>query len=308
MFGALPARDAVYVTGLARSGSTSLMRALHAGGGFASLTYADMPFVTAPNSWYSLNRRAGGIKPGDRRERAHGDGILVDGGSPEAFEEVFWRMRCGEDFIRPDRLVEHTVPAETITELRTLHSLVCRRHGADRYLAKDNNLVLRLASLAPQTPWATYVIAFRDPVAQATSLQRQHARFAATDRFTRRYMEWLCHHEFGATHRPFSFGQRTRPTGSPLDTNYWLQRWIDAYGHLLRLLSVGHPNLVAADHAALCEDDEYRAGLFRRLGTSAPAAAFKATPTPVDSTDPALTAQAADIHAELRTLARNPSA
>lgn len=307
MFGAgLVARDAVYVTGLARSGSTALMRALHDSGGFASLTYADMPFVTAPNAWHSLNRRTGGIRIGGGRERSHGDGILVDEGSPEAFEEVFWRMRCGEDFIRPDRLEEHEVSPGTVAELRTLHSLVCRRHGADRYLAKDNNMVLRLASLAPKTPWATYVITFRDPVAQATSLQRQHARFAAADRFTRRYMEWLCHHEFGATHRPFSFVDRAAPAGLPSTVDYWLQRWIDAYDHLLRLLRAGHVNLIAADHQALCEDDSYRERLFQRLGATATSASFRSAPTTVDRTDPSLADRAAAIHADLQAFARSP--
>ena len=45
---AAPVRDPVFVTGLARAGTTVLMRALHVSGQFASLTYADMPMVMAP--------------------------------------------------------------------------------------------------------------------------------------------------------------------------------------------------------------------------------------------------------------------
>ena len=41
----------VFVTGLARSGTTILMRALFGTGAFASLTYRDMPFVLAPGLW-----------------------------------------------------------------------------------------------------------------------------------------------------------------------------------------------------------------------------------------------------------------
>src|SRR6516165_7697953 len=60
----------VYVVGLARAGTTSLMRALHDSGEFASLTYDDMPFVMAPNLWQML--AASNKKPRVSRERAHG--------------------------------------------------------------------------------------------------------------------------------------------------------------------------------------------------------------------------------------------
>ena len=40
--------QAFYVTGLARSGTTMLMRALYSTDSFASLTYNDMPFVLSP--------------------------------------------------------------------------------------------------------------------------------------------------------------------------------------------------------------------------------------------------------------------
>src|SRR6516165_3389782 len=72
----------VYVVGLARAGTTSLMRALYDSGEFASLTYDDMPFVMAPNLWQVLS----GINKKRRvsRERYHGDRIEVDFGSPEA--------------------------------------------------------------------------------------------------------------------------------------------------------------------------------------------------------------------------------
>ena len=44
----------VFVTGFARAGSTILMREIHGTGQFGSLTYADMPFVLAPNLWARL--------------------------------------------------------------------------------------------------------------------------------------------------------------------------------------------------------------------------------------------------------------
>jgi hypothetical protein len=64
----------VFVAGLARAGTTLLMRILYETGNFCSLTYRDMPFVLAPNTWYELtgtNRREMVA-----RERAHGDGVI----------------------------------------------------------------------------------------------------------------------------------------------------------------------------------------------------------------------------------------
>ena len=64
----------VFVTGLARAGTTILMREIHRTGQFGSLTYADMPFVLAPNLWARMSRR--GHRPGQKAERAHGDGFI----------------------------------------------------------------------------------------------------------------------------------------------------------------------------------------------------------------------------------------
>ena len=41
----------VFVTGLARAGTTILTRSLYNTDQFGSLTYRDMPFVLAPNCW-----------------------------------------------------------------------------------------------------------------------------------------------------------------------------------------------------------------------------------------------------------------
>jgi len=77
----------VYVTGLARAGTTILLETLFKTGAFTSLTYRDMPFITAPCLWSRLSgnyRRFSELK-----ERAHGDRLYVNYDSPEAFEEVF---------------------------------------------------------------------------------------------------------------------------------------------------------------------------------------------------------------------------
>ena len=44
----------VFVAGLARSGTTILLNAIHESNVFASLSYKDMPFVLAPNLWSKI--------------------------------------------------------------------------------------------------------------------------------------------------------------------------------------------------------------------------------------------------------------
>lgn len=219
----------VFVTGLARAGTTILMREIHRTGEFASLTYADMPFVLAPNLWAALSRR--GRKTGKRAERAHGDGIVVDYQSPEALDEVFWRVMDGAAYIRPDHLLPHTPGRELTAGYGDLMRLVMRSRGKTRYLSKNNNNILRLGPLARVWPRSDFLIPLRDPLQHARSLLSQHKRFLTSDDFTRDYMTWLGHHEFGATHRQFRMAGKV--AGDPGTLDYWLRLWIAVHSAIL---------------------------------------------------------------------------
>lgn len=248
-------QKSVYVTGLARAGTTALMRAIHATEQFASLTYDDMPFVLSPNLWGKVTSLH--AKRRVMQERAHGDGIQVDFDAPEALEEVFWRLHCGTRYIGSGTLRAHSVDYETVKKLLIYQGLICKKYGRQRYLAKNNNCILRIASLYPKTDIITYLIVFRNPVAQARSLFDQHIRFRNADSFTKRYMTWLAHHEFGATHRPFQFSEACQIDGSPDQLSYWLQRWIDAYSYLLPLLERRDSRLIPVSYERLCSDPAY---------------------------------------------------
>ena len=49
-----------------------------------------MPFLITPMLWDSISRPF--QKPGTVVERVHGDGMTVGYDSPEAFEELLWRV------------------------------------------------------------------------------------------------------------------------------------------------------------------------------------------------------------------------
>lgn len=229
----------VYVCGLARSGTTTLLRLLDESGAFRSLNYRDMPFVLAPNLWRRLSRSS--RRDTIRMERPHGDGILVDYDSPESFEEVFWRTFSRSACRNTDSYGSADVDDACLKAFADYRAIVAHpRTGAPtapalRYLSKNNNNLLRLQALVRE-PTATILLAYRDPVATARSLHRLHAKFSveADDAFTRQYMAWLGHHEFGPGHLPFAFAKPHMRKGlSPEAPDYWLDYWIAVYRGVL---------------------------------------------------------------------------
>ena len=248
---ALPERDtssqnkstdgAVYVCGLARSGTTMLLHILDQIEIFRSPTYRDMPFVLAPNLWKRITHHS--PRQAVTAERAHGDGISVDFDSPEGFEEVFWRT-FGTSSTDSRCLSSDEPSMETLTAFADYRSLVANPRTEPlpangllrRYLSKNNNNLLRLRSLCDD-PTATVLLMYRNPVDTARSLHRQHLRFCAAqtdDRFTRTYMHWLVHHEFGLDHLPFCFAVPMMDNSlTPDDPNYWLDYWNAVYQHVL---------------------------------------------------------------------------
>jgi hypothetical protein len=314
-----PSYGAVYICGLARSGTTMLLHILDQIDTFRSLTYRDMPFVLAPNLWKQISRQF--RQQSNSVERSHGDGIMVDFDSPEGFEEVFWRTfgtqssetkRClGFDEPSPNVLTTFADYRALIANPRT-ESLPANGNQR-RYLSKNNNNLLRLKSLCAD-PSATVLLVYRNPVATARSLMRQHQRFCVAqteDPFTRFYMGWLVHYEFGLDHRPFCFAiPEMDVSRTPNDPNYWLDYWNAVYRHVLsqqnlRLYLVNHDLLCAQPTRMLDE-------IFAILGIkeSAVKLAQKINPAVqdpscADSFCPELLSRAEATHNALLTSSKN---
>lgn len=254
----------VFVCGLARAGTSILFRSLYASGAFEALTYRDMPFVLAPRLWRRLTRRHG--VDAVEQQRAHQDGLSVSFDSPEAFDEVFWLTFARDDYLRPDRLLQHSADDETIVRFRKyVAAILASGDGKARYLSKNNNNLLRLAALRTAFPDAAIVVPFRRPLDHAQSLWRQHQNFRqqqTDDPFVRHYMGWLGHHEFGLDHRPFAFGAG-EPTANPAEPDYWLEYWIAVYQ---AILAGAEPATILFDYDAFCQaPSETLSGLARRL-------------------------------------------
>ncbi len=232
----------IFITSLARGGTTALLNALHDMPSVATHTYSDMPFITAPYLWSKWGgNRSQRVA---RRERAHRDGLEIDLNSPEAFEEVLWRLYW------PEKYRSESIPlwqgsdrnAGSINRLRTHFDKIVelrRKHsttsGPDRYVSKNNSNIGRLRVLQEFYPQCKIIIPLRRPAAHAASLLRQHKRFTdlqKADDFVRRYMFDIGHDEFGLIHRPIAF-ETFDPGHLNLDQpDYWLKYWMAAFNEV----------------------------------------------------------------------------
>lgn len=282
---AVAAAQHVFVSGLARAGTTALMRRFYGSGAFRSLTYRDMPFVLAPNLWRKLGGK--GKRAGAKAERAHGDRIEVDVDSPESLDEVFWRIFCGEEYIGAETLVPHRPDDDVLDKyIRYVAAILGGQpDGPQRYLSKNNNNILRLPAIRAAFPHALILVPFRNPLAHAGSLQRQHANFLQMQRddtFVTRYMTWLAHHEFGSDHRPFRFGPVEATGLSPDGLDYWLSIWTETYRFLERSAPA---DAIFVCYEELCSEPAVWNGLADRAGVERKTAgqeAFAASPSFVE--------------------------
>ncbi len=194
----------VFITGLPRSGTTSLLNFLFSSHEYASLIYRNMPFVLSPNFFKLFNKK--NIK---KKERVHNDGIRYDLNSPEAFDEIFFDN--SEEFIR--------------NELENYINLILLKNDKNKYLSKNNLNYKRIDLIQSILPHSIFLIPIRKPLHQANSLLSQHLHFNRLHQendFIRRYMNYLGHHEFGLNHKPWN---NPIHFNDPNNINYWIEQW-----------------------------------------------------------------------------------
>ena len=126
----------VFITGLARSGTTILLNLLYSSDTFGSLTYRDMPLTLSPNLWKFISRKK---KREESFDRLHGDGIKININSPEAFEEIFWKFLLKESYVKKKHLVFHELQLSHIQEFKSYIKLILKSKNKNNYLSKNNN-------------------------------------------------------------------------------------------------------------------------------------------------------------------------
>ncbi len=274
----------IYVTGLARSGSTILLELLAAHEDVATHQYRDFPLIQIPLWWNSFLDRASRGKS-EPVERAHKDGIAVTPQSPEAMEEVLWMAffpDCHDPTVSNVLVGQDSAPDFEAFYRRHLRKLLLLRQGK-RYLAKDNYNVSRLGFLHKLFPDARFVVPVRDPVGHVASLIKQHKLFCAEEAKDRRIIDHMRrsgHFEFGLDRRPTNFGDAE--TARRIQTLWQDGReiegtalyWASVYGFVANLLGndrvlAGQTLLVHYDD--LCaEPDATLDRLYRHCGLDVP--------------------------------------
>ncbi len=234
--------DHIFITGLARSGTTILLNALFKSNIFASLSYSDMPFVLAPNLWSKISFKN---KDLELKERAHGDGIKVSTDSPEAFEEVFWKTFAEEE--------SH----ELEEKFRVYIKNIVHKYKKDRYLSKNNQNIKRVQLINSIFSNSKILIPFREPIQHAYSLMTQHKKFieeAKNDKFISKYMKWIGHTEFGPNYIPIH--KQNLNYLNDLEINHWIEQWYLTYSDSFQSLR-NRKNVNFISYEKLCSNREY---------------------------------------------------
>ncbi|MHB9112595.1 MAG: sulfotransferase [Thermoleophilia bacterium] len=233
----------VFITALPRAGTTLLLECFARLPEFASHRYRDMPFVLTPCLWSRFSTRF--RQDSELRERAHGDGMLVNVDSPEALEELlwktFWRQHYQSDRITPWRIDEENDEFEEFFR-NHMRKIMLVRRGQDapqaRYVSKNNLNISRIQTLRMLFPDSLIIVPFREPVDHAASLLEQHQNFLRVheeDAFAAKYMRAIGHFDFGQNLRPVDFDGwlDKRMTKDAENLAFWLEYWVAGYRHLL---------------------------------------------------------------------------
>jgi len=232
----------IFITGLARAGTTILLNALYQSNVFASLSYADMPFVLAPNLWSKISFKNQDLK---LKERAHGDGIKVSTESPEAFEEVFWKTFSNEEF------------EELEDKFSTYLRNILYKYKKERYLSKNNQNIKRVELISSVFTNSKILIPFREPIQHTFSLLTQHKKFiedSKKDKFIKNYMKWIGHTEFGPNYIPIH--DQNLNFHDDLEINHWIEQWYLTYSDAFLSLK-DKKNIYFISYEKLCSNKDY---------------------------------------------------
>jgi hypothetical protein len=274
--GGVPRPTFLWVTGLARAGTTSVLERLVGTGAFHSLNYANMPLVLAPGLWKRFHNPG----TGQLQERSHGDGILVGLDSAEALEEVFFQAMTGRSYVTDTALEAHDVSPDlhsTYLDYQGIALASSARPDA-MYVAKNNNALLRYPAMRRLNRDFHAVVLFRNPLTHAESLRAMHRKYVAMqaeDPFVKEYMDWLAHHEFGLGHKPFRFPSTEELPSGDLDSlDCWLELWIN---HYREALALDPHRLHFLSYEAYCAaPQDVLQGLVHTLGLEATVPAYDA--------------------------------
>ena len=262
----LPIDSPIYITGLARSGTTILLEKLSSHPNLVSYRYKDFPLAHIPVWWEKFLERAssGNVKS---VERAHKDRINITPNSPEAMEEILWMsfFKDIHDTSKNNSLNKNTINNNFVDFYKNNIKKILFSRNGNRYITKGNYNISRIEYINAIFPDAKFVVVIRNPVDHIASLMKQHSLFCKLeqdDKNVLSYMQTLGHFEFGLDRRPINFGnsslvleiQKCWSIGK--DARGWAMYWSSVYSHVADLLEDDHllGNIILIDYDKLCQN------------------------------------------------------
>ena len=238
----------IYITSLARSGTTIVTEMLAQHADLTCHRYSDFPNLWTPYWRNYLLQKTRRATP-KMQQRAHQDRIQISNDSPEALEEVLWMHFFADRHDASTRQVlDGTMRNREFDRFYQQHilKLLAVRADADdnkskRYLAKGNYNISRIRYLLSLYPDAKFLIPVRNPVDQIASLIKQQKLFTCasqTDARVPRQLAMSGHFEFGPTRVPINFGDSESTEAiianwqGGREVEGWAQYWAQCYQHL----------------------------------------------------------------------------
>lgn len=237
----------VYVCGMARSGTTIITEMLNVHELLTCHHYSDFPNIYTP-FWRNWLLQRSQFEQPDATERSHNDGILVTQDSVEAVEELLWMhfFPAVHNPMMDQRLDADTHnPAFEAFYRQHIAKLLAVR-DKERYLAKGNYNIARIAYINKLFPDARFVVPIRHPLQHIVSLYKQHTLFMdrqTLDKRTGQQLAMSGHYEFGPQRRCPNFGDNEISQkiaecwrrGSELQGWAWL--WRQTYAQVINYLA-----------------------------------------------------------------------
>ncbi len=191
----------IYVTGLARAGSTVTVEMIgkHPDVAYHKYMHAVNPFIP---HWI---QRLSIVIPIFKKsvERVHKDTLMVNRDSPEAVEEPIW-MRFF-DTIHNDRMSNIFDENTSNSEFERTYDLILRKlmynQKSIRYIAKNNYNVSRLAYLHKLYPNLKIIMMVRHPINHIASMVKQDAILTELEILNKHLNHWIKiigHREYGS--------------------------------------------------------------------------------------------------------------
>lgn len=276
----LESLEYIFITGLARAGTTSLLESISESKGFGSLRYKYMPFTLSPTLAKIYNRHF--YKPNfSSSERMHEDGLRISLESAECLDEPYWIQSLFKDnnkeFMEP-----HTVSKDLAKGYGYILDYFLKIENKERLVIKNNNNHLRLISLSKFFLKSKFLVVFRSPLSQARSLMNVHEKISkkqTQEKFILEYMNLIGHWEFGKGKKPFIYKKEQINILKDINEsnlNYWLEQWIYTYEWLLKVISSHKTkNIFLICYEDLCGSEKYESKIFKNLNINLEKKRFK---------------------------------